>query len=179
MNKAVKLTTVLLTTACLTACDPPQPSNKTEQARIAERAAQSIVFTENAEIDNIKRRLELTANPGLLGFVALINDVGQIALYTPVTGKITSGSKRLTKPWAGVGEIIGSKCANQQFTPKCDDIIDSPNDEGTWGSSNPYIYFWTPAGQYIQTSMSYIYSDKPFRLREEPLLLTLDTAPTK
>ena len=52
--------------------------------------------------------------------------------------------------------------------------VDAPSDEGTYGSSNPYVYFWTPGGQYIQTSMEYVYSDKPFRLSEEPIMVTAE-----
>lgn len=132
----------------------------------AKAAADSIRFTENAEIDNIKKRLELTSNPGLLGFVAVINGVGQIVTYSPVQGKITSGGKRLTAP-SKVWGIDRGQYTGSQLGP-------SPSDEGTWGSSNPYVYWWTPGGQYLQTSMDYVYSDKPFRLSEVPLLLSLD-----
>jgi hypothetical protein len=139
----------------------PTPTKTTQSQRAAE-AANSISFTENAEIDNIKKRLELTSKPGLLGYVTIINRVGQAMLFSPVKGKITSGSKRLTQPdraWKGDrGEWNG------HFIRK------APSDEGTWGSSNPYVYFWTPGGQYFQTSMDYIYSDKPYRLTEKPLI---------
>jgi hypothetical protein len=154
----------------LAACDVPtqQTPTKTTQAQRAQQAANQVRFTENAEIDNIKARLELTANPGLLGYVALINGVGQVVLYTPVKGKITSGSKRLTKTYASV------TCDKGEWNGDC--IVDAPSDEGTYGSSNPYVYFWTPGGQYIQTSMEYVYSDKPFRLSEEPIMVTAEVA---
>lgn len=156
----------------LGACGDEAPKQKkVSEAQKAQRAAESITFTDNAEIENIKKRLELTSNPGLLGYIALINRVGQVVLYTPVSGKVTSGAKRLTpqsKLW-GVdrGQYNGSA------------IGPAPSDEGTWGSSNPYVYFWTPGGQYIQTSMEYVYSDKPFRLNEEPLMVVADTPTTE
>lgn len=115
----------------------------------------------NAEIDNIGNRLRLTSDPNLLGHIALINKVGQVVLYTTIKGKVTSGSKRLTSTTYCPG-IMGTDC---------------PSDEGTYGSSNPYIFFWTANGQYIQTSMDYIYSDKPLRLDEKPLFTIADSVP--
>lgn len=140
---------------------------KNQQAQKAAAAANSIHFTENAEIDNIKKRLELTSSPGLLGYVTLINRVGQTVLYTPVQGKITSGSKRLTPPDRCDAGISTGKNECWYGDGK---VRAAPSDEGTWGSSNEYVFFWTPGGQYFQTSLDYVYSDKPYRLREEPLI---------
>jgi hypothetical protein len=159
----------LFLSIALSACEPSQPPPAKAKATQAEKAAEAsnaITFTENAEIDNIQARLELTSDPGLLGYVALINGVGQIVMYTPVEGKVTSGGKRLTSPDQLVKGDRGKWTGHFR--------MDAPSDEGTWGRSNPYVFFWTPNGQYIQTSMEYIYSDQPFRLNEEPLMLTVD-----
>jgi hypothetical protein len=144
----------------LTGCIEQAPTNKTEQAKKAAEAANSIKFNENAEIDNIKRRLELTSNPGQLGFIILLNEMGQPVLYTSVKGKVTSGSKRLTQPdrasssWGGGNNTVVRAAAS---------------DEGTWGSSGEYIFFWTINDEYIQWNGKYMYSDKPFRLKTEPI----------
>lgn len=153
----------------LTGCKPEakQPTAKHVQAQKAQEAANSITFTENAEIDNIKARLTLTANPGLLGFVVLLNETGQPVMYTGVKGKITSGSKRLTDPRQVVTKGNGNGGTNMAVT-------DSPSDEGTYGSSGEYIFFWTPAGQYIQWNGKYLYSDKPFRLTVSPMVVTVE-----
>lgn len=52
--------------------------------------------------------------------------------------------------------------------------VPSASDEGTWGSSGEYIFYWNINGEYRQWSGAYLYSDKPFRLRIEPLLLSAD-----
>ena len=154
----------------LSACEVNAPANpaKTAQAQRAAEAANSIQFSENAEIDNIKRRLELTSNPGQIGFVLLLNEMGKPVMYTSVKGKITSGGKRLTSPQEvrclEVAESVG--CSQQ--------MVDAPSDEGTYGSSNPYIFFWTTDEQYIQWSGKYLYSDKPFRI-EDPTIVILST----
>lgn len=144
-------------------CDPPsEPEKKNEQAERARRAAESITFVDNAEIDNIKERLQLTANPGLLGFVMLMNEAGQPILYEGVRGKITSGSKRLTDPKT-VLRFAGAPA-----------VTDAPSDEGTFGSSSEYIFYWNQQGAYRQWNGKYLYSDKPFRLRIEPLVISAE-----
>jgi hypothetical protein len=143
----------------------PAKSTKLTQAEIAAEAADSINFTENAEIDNITNRLKLTSDPGLTGFVLLMNEAGQPIMYAGVQGKITSGGKRLTKPWQLTKGDRGEW--NGHF------VTTSPSDEGTWGSSNPYIYFWTTSGQYIQWNGKYLYSNQPFRTTIKPLVINI------
>lgn len=157
----------------LTACLPVKNKAtsapvKQTQAQKAQKAADTIRFTENAEIENIKARLELTSNPGLTGFILLLNEMGQPIMYTGVKGKITSGGKRLTRPFQVTN--TNRDCGQNA---ECDDLTASPSDEGTWGSSNPYVYFWTTSGQYIQWNGKYLYSDKPFRTSVEPLVIAV------
>ncbi len=149
----------------LSACSY-EPTNKEIQAMKAAAVADSIQFDENAEIENIKDRLELTSQPGLLGYILLLNQSGQPIMYVAVKGKITSGSKRLTSPYG---------CTPNRFESGiiCD-IGLAPSDEGTFGSSDPYIYFWSVSGQYYQWNGGYLYSDKPFRLTIEPLVVDIE-----
>lgn len=169
MNRYLSLVTVGVLAIGLAGCNlEAQPQSKNVQAQKAAEAANSVKFSAgNAEIDNIKRRLELTADPALQGYIVLFNDMGRPILYTTIKGKVTSGSKRLTPPireW----NIMGNSNA----------LGDAPSDEGTWGSSNPYIYFWTTSGQYIQWSGNYLYSDKPIRVTDSPTVILVDQKPT-
>jgi hypothetical protein len=148
----IKILSIISVAIALSGCNE---SNKKEQSAIAKQAAESIVFTENSEIENIKRRLELTSKVNAIGYIVLLNDAGQPILYTTVKGKVTSGSKRLTR--------------EDEFTSN--GLRKSASDEGTYGSSNPYIYFWATNGTYHQWSGQYLYSDKPIRLRVEPLVI--------
>lgn len=153
----------------LAACEPsapPPPSNRTEQSRAAAEAAQSVRYSGNAEIANIRRRLELTSNPNLLGFIVLFNDAGQPIRYDAVRGKVTSGSKRLTEPDRLITAGNGNAGTNMA-------VRQAPSDEGTWGSSTPYIYYWTVNGEYVQWDGRYMYSTHPIRLRVEPLVITV------
>lgn len=169
MKKYNLIIMVLIASVTLIACEPQaraKKQTKTTQSQKAKAAANSISFAENAEIDNIKKRLELTSNPGLTGFILLMNEAGQPIMYTGVKGKITSGGKRLTNPqrkWRMKG---GGGY-------KTDRVAVAPSDEGTWGHSNPYIYFWTATGQYVQWNGKYLYSDKPFRTKVAPLVIAV------
>lgn len=155
-------------------CDiQPNTSTKSSESQKAAAAANSISFAGgNAEIDNITKRLQLTSDPALMGYIVLFNDMGQPIIYTTVKGKVTSGGKRLTAPFQET-ELHRGGVAD----PSSSGFTDAPSDEGTWGSSNPYIYFWTTEGQYIQWSGNYLYSDKPFRLNDTPSVTLVQTVP--
>lgn len=156
-----------------TACTPEEVSVKNMQADKARQAAQSLRFTENAEIDNIKHRLELTANPGMLGFILLLNQAGQPILYEGVKGKVTSGTKRLT----ATTEVRCVPSYNSDGVRNgCNHhAVPSPSDEGTYGSSSEYIFYWNTDGVYRQWTGAYLYSDQPIRTRVEPLVIAVQT----
>jgi hypothetical protein len=172
VTKILSVLVVLFVVACGAApASTPTPVKET-QAQKAAAAANALSFTENAEIDNIKRRLELTSQPGLLGFIVLLNETGQPVMYTTVKGKLTSRSKRLTKPY-DVKE--GWDCGEAW----CDKELPAASDEGTFGSSGEYVFFWTTSGQYIQWNGKYLYSDKPFRLSVQPIVIATQDAPSR
>lgn len=166
MKPIIHILAVLPIALALAACEPQNstPTNKQSEAQKAQQAAESIAFVENAEIDNIKRRIELTSKPGAIGFIVLMNEAGQPIVYEGVHGKVTSGSKRLTQPSGIKYQGNGNGGYNMAVVP-------TPSDEGTWGSSNEYIFYWNQDGAYRQWNGKYMYSDQPFRLRIQPLVI--------
>lgn len=127
-----------------------------QQRNAAEQAAQRVSFAAgNAEQDNILRRSQLVAQPDLVGYVVLLN-FGQPVAYYTVRGKITSSTKRLE-----TGQ--DAHCNANDGVP-CGTITDAPSYDGTFGASDPYVYFWTTQGQYVQWSGDYLYSDAPLEL---------------
>lgn len=171
MNKIILSTAIVSTGLFLSGCiedKPAQPQIKNTQAELAQRAANSIQFTDNAEIENIKNRVELTSKPGLLGYVVLFNESGQPIMYEGVRGKITSGSKRLTAADRTQQISTGGQNGGQHSV-----VRQSPSDEGTYGSSNPYIFYWNTDGVYRQWSGHYLYSTQPMRLTIQPLVVNI------
>ena len=153
----------LLAAACVP--DPPKESKKNAQAKNARAAAQALNITHNYEIKNIQRRVAELNKPGLVGYVVLLNEAGQPIWYGASDGKPTSGSKRLTRKWKAVRMDCG--------TSTCQRVVDASGEDGTHGSSNPYVYFWTAGGQYMQWSGKYLYSTQPLRLTIEPLVVDM------
>lgn len=146
------------------------PAAKVTQAQRAAREANSIRFTNNSEIDNIKARVEITSDPGQLGYILLMNEAGQPILYEAVKGKITSGSKRLTAP---------DYVSVMRMSPNDGAVVrQAPSDEGTYGHSGEYIYYWNTDGTYRQWNGKYLYSLQPIRLRVEPLVISIAPAET-
>lgn len=170
MFRALALAFLILPlTACLEESQPRAQDNRTQQARAAQTAAQSVQFNANAEIDNIKRRLELTANPNLLGYIILLNDAGQPILYEGVRGKVTTSGSRLTPPDRVVENSIGGTNGGRSFTS-----VRAPSDTGTYDTgTTQFIYYWSTSGTYRQWSGQYLYSDQPIRLRVEPLVVNV------
>lgn len=149
---------IMLSLVLLSACLPNNDVRR-EQRIKASQAYQNINFEDNNEIDNIVKRQEMFSKPGVISYIVLFNQTGQPIKYTTVKGKVTSSGKRLSNP-TYCPTIAGSLC---------------PNDDGTFGSSDSYIYFWTESGEYVQWDGAYLLSDKPIRLSIPPLVLEVES----
>lgn len=111
---------------------------------------------------NISKRLTTFSDPAKISYIYLVNYGRVMAFYT-VKGKITSGNKRLTSGQ----QIIQDSGYNQgSFS-----VIDAPELDGTYGSSAPYVYFWTTDGVYVQWSGDYMLVDQPLQLTSQPELI--------
>lgn len=114
------------------------------------------------ERKNISRRLELFSDENKVSYIYLISFGRVMAFYT-VQGKITSGNKRLTSTERLVG------CDTGEWNGEC--LIESPELDGTYGSSSQYIFFWTTDGAYVQWNGEYMLSDFPLKLTTQPELV--------
>lgn len=147
---------------------PREPTQRDVQAQQSMRAANSIQFTANAERENIERRLRLTADPGLLGYIILFNESGVPILYETVKGKVTTSGSRLTPPDRINVRSGGTNSADSQA------VVRAPSDTGTFDTgSTTFIYYWNNNGEYRQWSGHYLYSTSPIRTRIEPLVVNV------
>lgn len=123
---------------------------------------------------NIKSRLEMDNKPGAIKHLYIISPLsGQCILYSSVKGKVTSSGKRLS-PYTVTGrpanlsdgQLNGGpvvNVGNQQFH-----TTEVLQDDGTYGSSIDYIYWWDQRGVYHQhyvTSQIVHISTEPIPLR--------------
>lgn len=123
---------------------------------------------------NIKHRLEMDNEPGVIKHIYVKSPINNaLQLYSPVAGKVTSSGKRLTPLETSGGESSCSSChfsvdinGNSMYT---DEVM---QDDGTYGSSIEYLYWFTPSGRYYQLypgANLILISDQPVPLQESPL----------
>ena len=148
----------------LCGCEPVKSTAATPKSDsgVAKAKAKVVTGTDGltTEQRNIKRRVEEDNKPGAIKHLYVISAYsGQTIIYSTVKGKVTSGGKRLTPKtvYAGTGrryeghrnygvpvDIGGS----QHYTSE---VL---QDDGTYGSSDSYLYWWDQAGKYHQHFIS-------------------------
>jgi hypothetical protein len=119
---------------------------------------------------NVGRRLEIDNKPGSIKHLYIISAYsGQVLIYSTVQGKVTSSGKRLT-PTATMG---GGYNTNSYFnvdmggtTIQTTEVL---QDDGTYGSSVDYLYWWDTKGvfhqQYVTGGMILHVSDQPVAVK--------------
>ena len=123
------------------------------------------------EQGNIKRRVELENAPGAIKHMYIISAMsGDVLVYSTVKGKVTSSGKRLS-PYSvvatdgqyvdrssrGVSVDIGG---STHYTPE---VL---QDDGTYGSSISYLYWWDARGIYHQ---QYVTGGVMIHVSEQPM----------
>ena len=91
-----------------------------------------------------------------LGYIILISDNGAIVGKFTVDGKISSLNSYLTPDSEYYEYICGGSCHNEWL----------PDVDGSYGSNDKGIFFFTTDGKYIEWNGTYLYSDIPFVVKE-------------
>jgi hypothetical protein len=149
-------------------CTPTQTSQSQEQSKVEENQQRLIAETDipmmktSLERQAIKKRLQLFEDENKVSYIYLISFGKVMAFYT-IKGKVTSGSKRMTSNERLVNGDGGEWNA--------DFIMESPSLDGTFGSSDAYVFFWTTDGSYIQWNDVYMLADKPLKMSNQPELI--------
>ena len=127
----------------LMSCEPS--TKKTPQASSGvKKATAKVVVGSNGlttEQNNIKKRYKVDNEIGSIKHLYVISAYsGEVILYSTVDGKVTSGGKRLTS--SKILETSGSESRKTAM----------PNiqDDGTYGSSMNYLYWFDVKGIYHQ-----------------------------
>ncbi len=138
-----------------------------------------------AEQRNVRDRLILDNKPGSIKHLYVISPYsGQVLLYSTVRGKVTSSGKRLAprsvvatdgnyvdNDFNGIAVQIGGQ------TRRTTEVI---QDDGTYGDSVPYIYWWDVQGRYHQhffTDGQILHlSDQPIAVKN--IILNLEVTQT-
>lgn len=99
------------------------------------------------EQKNIAERYRLDNKPGAIKHLYVISPYsGQAIIYSTVKGKVTSSGKRLAPRM-----LTGSDRASQtDFMTSVGRTAEVLEDDGTYGNSVEYIYWWDAKGVYHQ-----------------------------
>ncbi len=124
------------------------------QAAVQVRTGSDGLTTEQR---NIARRLTVESTPGMVMYLYIISPrTGKVLMYSGVDGKVTSSGKRLAprtvaaidnKSLSSSGEHSGIATVVGGYTRHTSEVL---QDDGTYGDSVPYIYWWDTNGVYHQ-----------------------------
>lgn len=113
---------------------------------------------------NIKQRTEQDNVPGTVQHLYVISPYsGQVLIYSTVMGKVTSSAKRLTPNHLEGGSGSLPIIQSQGEAYYTDEMI---GDDGTYGSSEPYIYWYDVKGAYHQ---HYVSGGQIIHISDQPI----------
>ena len=129
----------------------PKSASGVQKANVHVQAQSSGMTTEQ---ENVSERIKEDNKPGSIKHLYVISAYsGQVVIYSTVKGKITSSGKRLT-PYnvESAGEVEdGFPLKIGNWSGKTTEVL---QDDGTYGSSEPYVFWWDTKGVYHQHYVS-------------------------
>ena len=144
-----KILFVVMTTAALTACGPQEKPVPVADSGVKKASVKIKTGADGLSVEqrNVKERIKRDNDIGSYKHLYVVSAYsGDVILYSTVKGKVTSSGKRLTnthKQYKGYGGGYNKS-----------DVMPAIQDDGTYGSSVPYIYWFDSKGVYHQHYVS-------------------------
>lgn len=132
----------------------PESASGVTQARVQVKTGSDGL---TAEQRNVGKRLLEDNKPGSIKHLYVISAYsGQVLIYSTVQGKVTSGGKRLTPTTIVGGYSQGGYYGGFPTTVGGREVYTSEvlQDDGTYGHSGDYLYWWDTKGVYHQHYLS-------------------------
>lgn len=136
-------------------CDSPRDAAPTSDSGVSKQSTKVEVGGDGLTMEqrNVSDRLREDNKPGSIKHLYVISPYsGQVLLYSPVRGKVTSGGKRLSPTtvkavYRSSGWYDGflMKLGLQEVTTQ--EVL---QDDGTYGHSGDYLFWWDLKGIYHQ-----------------------------
>lgn len=142
----------------------------TDNQKKLENAVPLPQLDNSLERANISKRLTTFSDPAKISYIYLTSYGKVMAFYT-VKGKVTSGTKRLTAQSVTVDDYGKVVAVGDTTDGTGRGVVEQPELDGTYGSSIPYIFFWTTDGTYVQWNGEYMLADQPLQLTTQPELV--------
>lgn len=122
-----------------------------------------------SEQRNVRDRLVADNKPGAIKHLYVISAYsGQVIIYSTVRGKVTSGGKRIT-PSVVTGYRTDSASSggfSVNIGGSSQQTYEVLGDDGTYGSSGDYLYWWDTRGAYHQ---HYLAGGQIVHISDQPL----------
>jgi hypothetical protein len=152
MKKTLSVVMVTVALGLFAGCAPPP------QAASGVGKAEVKVLTGpdgmTAEQRNIRDRLVEDNKPESVKHLYVISAYsGQVIIYSTVRGKVTGGGKRLTPTTVAVNPRT-SAGFSVEFGGHTQVTSEVLQDDGTYGSSSEYLFWWDTKGIYHQHYVS-------------------------
>ncbi|MBI2577632.1 MAG: hypothetical protein HYV77_02200, partial [Candidatus Wildermuthbacteria bacterium] len=147
MKKILAALVSVVVLGVLTGCDvqpnTPQSASGVNKAAVYVPTNPDGLTTEQ---QNIRERLLEDNKPGSVKHLYVISAYsGQVIIYSTVRGKVTSGGKRLT-PTSIFTQDNSTVGFEVQFPNGRKYTTEVLQDDGTYGSSSEYLYWWDTKG---------------------------------
>ncbi len=169
LYKPSLLTLVIAATACnQESC--AGPSSRADQMQKEQEAYQ---ITHSVERDNINKRLKLANDPTQIMWIYCLSDMGNMVLSSPVVGKVTSSGKRLEPRETATSTEHGAYYTYGYVGKEKYATNEIMGADGTYGSSDSYVFWFTPEGQYFQWGGAYVLSNAPLKV-DKPIFNVRD-----
>ena len=178
MKKLLMLLTVVSSFFLFSAESCQQSAVSTSGVARAQVKAPTDLEGHTAEQNNMMKKIIEDNKPGAIKHLYLISPMsGQVILYSTVKGKVTSGNKRLNPSTttsvngSGAGFQIPLDSEKYFYT---DEVL---SDDGAYGSSGDYIYWWDSKDifhqQYVNGGVIIHISSEPIAVKD--IILNLET----
>lgn len=104
------------------------------------------------EQKNIKDRIQADNQPGSIKHLYVVSAYsGQVIIYSTVRGKVTSSGKRLTPSQVEDPNSVGFQFNIGDQVHYTTQVL---GEDGTYGSSSEYLFWWDTRGVYHQHYVS-------------------------
>jgi hypothetical protein len=108
------------------------------------------------ELTNLQEKRKREDDPNAIRYLYLMN-FGQIVGYYVTKGKVSSSGSQIA-PETEIIRVPGVSGGYNQWS------VESAKDDGSYGTGDPGIFFFTSDGVMVETSLDYIQSDAPLAI---------------
>ena len=118
------------------------------------------------ERENINKRTKLWNDENKISYIYLVSYGKVMAFYT-IKGKVSSVNSQITNPQ----QLAISRKNVEVGVEYINGVLDSPAEDGSYGTNGDGIFFFTTDGVYIEWAGEYMLADQPLILTTQPELV--------